>query len=465
MMQLPPKTTIILDNIPDNCLLGIDFQFFTPTADFRGIKSIPDGIHVLHWSTLLRANEREHLTSTSTGFMLQEENQNRIIEINGDNDEVIDESAMNGRLRLAKNGTSLEPALGSINMRMAHFIDAHEGSVLRFRWQDEEESFVEKPTNLPMKALEELYGHLLRYPENSFPVFSEIASEITVERLSQLLPVSYNKLKTPISSTSASDIDTYLLDEAIAKASGTKMQESEDEESFRFLKYDLKRQRTWREGAVGRELTAAALDRSWFLSDIVRRQRDGDYNMVLAEVQQCFILIVILANYSAAEQWKRLLELLCTCKTAIYTMPDFYIKLLQILALQFESIPDVYFENLLGPLFVKKQIRELKKTINDPSNRSFTTTNENEQNITSFTESKRVEMLSLLSEISSVLREKFGVDISNSDSRRNKLNMASEVETAQQYGSEDVNYEPDIGNESDDADEETGEYAPVIVNL
>lgn len=52
-MSKPPKTTIIFKNVPNdtqNWLIGIDTKFFTINQVFQGIKLVPDGIHLIHYS-------------------------------------------------------------------------------------------------------------------------------------------------------------------------------------------------------------------------------------------------------------------------------------------------------------------------------------------------------------------------------------------------------------------------------
>lgn len=81
-----------------------------------------------------------------------------------------------------------------------------------------------------------------------------------------------------ISSITASSSDSILLDSSFKRPDTCLPQDNlskNDDEAFRFLSFDLKKQRTWREGAIGREITAMALDRSWFFNNLVERHRHG----------------------------------------------------------------------------------------------------------------------------------------------------------------------------------------------
>lgn len=128
----PPKTTLILYNIPDQCLLGIDLQFFTATIDFNGIKVIPDGIHVLHWSPPTPG-------STSTSRITEVISTASQTNAEDENDLLNSESAVDRQLAAA-GGDAL---MSNMNMRMARFFEASNGKVIHMQWDDEREEFSE----------------------------------------------------------------------------------------------------------------------------------------------------------------------------------------------------------------------------------------------------------------------------------------------------------------------------------
>lgn len=123
---MPPQTTLILNDIPDRCLLGIDIQFFTPTPNFQGTKLIPAGLHTLHWAPPVSFTHSDISISRN-----QEIDPNKEDEL-GEADD------------LPSNQTADED-LGSMNLRMATFFEATEGAVISFRWDDAVEEFVRTP--------------------------------------------------------------------------------------------------------------------------------------------------------------------------------------------------------------------------------------------------------------------------------------------------------------------------------
>lgn len=215
-----------------------------------------------------------------------------------------------------------------------------------------------------------------------------------------------------------------------------------------------------------------------------------DYKSVIAELQLCFVLLVLLANYSAAEQWKRLLELLCTSQSAVCSQSEIYKSFIDTLEAQFQCIPEVYFTDMLGSNFVKKQLRTLRRNITNPN--SFTSMIPGSEADNHLSTPFRDQMLTKLSTISGLLNEKFGVDLETSGTAaaarkrrqaQSTLSMlsggfsapsANGFEAVHHYGSDDEDGDGDAVNgssrfgdvyDSDDEDEERGEYAPVIVEM
>ncbi|KAK5132195.1 hypothetical protein LTR08_009319 [Meristemomyces frigidus] len=105
------------------------------------------------------------------------------------------------------------------------------------------------------------------------------------------------------------------------------------ENELNFLPIDLKQ--TWREGATGRERTEAAQDRSWALNTIISQHCSSeDMLEIIGELQVCFLMILTLNNFSCLEQWKRLLTLLFTCRAAVLTKPQLFAEAIKTLTLQ-----------------------------------------------------------------------------------------------------------------------------------
>lgn len=143
-----------------------------------------------------------------------------------------------------------------------------------------------------------------------------------------------------------------------------------DERELQFLPIDLRQ--TWREGATGRERTHAAQDRSWYVADLVSKHCDngGQWEEVLGELEFCFLMVLTLNNYSCLEQWRRILALVLTCKTAVAERADFFVRFIATLRLQLRHCDDVDGGGLFdlsdeGATFLKPLIVKFKRTLEE----------------------------------------------------------------------------------------------------
>lgn len=108
------------------------------------------------------------------------------------------------------------------------------------------------------------------------------------------------------------------------------------------LGIDLKR--TWRPGAVGRERTEGAIDRSWALEDLLERwQEEGREwgNTLMGQMETCFLMVLTVSNFSCLEEWKRILGLVLTCRSLIPKREKWFAQFLEQLQRQLSRGDDV----------------------------------------------------------------------------------------------------------------------------
>ncbi len=175
--------------------------------------------------------------------------------------------------------------------------------------------------------------------------------------------------------------------------SGSEASEGQERE-LHMLGIDLKR--TWRAGAVGRERTEGALDRSWALGDLVgqlaanssegneaiaeqdeNKYKDEDEeeeewgNQILGMMETCFLMTVTLSNYSCLEEWKRILSLVLTCSRALGSHPAFFTTFLHLLLCQLRTAEDVVEGGLFdlsnddGGEYLKTLLKTFRRTLAD----------------------------------------------------------------------------------------------------
>lgn len=209
------------------------------------------------------------------------------------------------------------------------------------------------------------------------------------------------------------------------------------EKELVLLPVDLKR--TWGADVVGRQRTEAAKDRSWALGDLVERVCGGREDEVLGEMQVCFLMVLTLNNNSCLEQWRRLLELLLTCKRAAVERVGLYVRFFQLLKLQLQHCQDA--DGMLfdlsdnGATLLKSLLKRFRRGLEELDGK------------------EKSDVVDELDELEDYLKEEFGWQLDDSFVRRGML----ELEDGEQV-------EMDVGTRFDE-DDETGEFAPTIVEL
>ena len=261
-----------------------------------------------------------------------------------------------------------------------------------------------------------------------------------------------------------------------------------EEKDLGFLGIDLKR--TWRDGAVGRERTEGARDRSWALGDVVGRNREQPYtsdanaeekergtsmsregedgegekqwgSQVLGEMEVCFLMVLTLSNYSCLEEWKRILTLVLTSRSLLTCQPAFFASFLSLLLLQLQHCDDVeggLFEthsssgdgNFLLELLkgFTRGLEEITSATTPKLRDADEEAHEGVEQDTSVLDEVQENMDSL----TTWLRARWNWELSDSYVRRGMVELEDgervELETSELEG-----------------EDERGEYAPVVVEL
>lgn len=210
-----------------------------------------------------------------------------------------------------------------------------------------------------------------------------------------------------------------------------------------FLGIDLKR--TWREGAVGRERTEGAIDRSWALEDVERRwkgESEGGGDVVLGEMEVCFLMVMTVANWSCLEEWKRVLGVVLTCKRAVRGREEWFVTFLGLLRRQLQRGGDV--EGGLfdmadeGGGYLKGLLRGFKRTLGAV-----------------FEEGEGEDLKEEMEGLEGWLRGEYGWELGDETLLRKGM---LELEDGEMV-------EMEMDSRAVDGEEETGEYAPVVVEL
>ncbi|KAL8643930.1 MAG: hypothetical protein Q9210_007499 [Variospora velana] len=158
-------------------------------------------------------------------------------------------------------------------------------------------------------------------------------------------------------------------------------------------------------------------------------------------MEVCFLMVFTLANYSCLEEWKRVLAVVLTCERAVWEKPRFFAVFLRLLKRQLERGDDVE-----GGLFDMSDggggfLKELLKRFN----RTLEQRRANEEGVDDDVEEE-------FQEVAKWVKEQYGWELGDEFVRRGMLELEDgemvEMETGEMAG-----------------EDESGEYAPVVVEL
>ncbi|KAL8738817.1 MAG: hypothetical protein Q9181_000421 [Wetmoreana brouardii] len=397
----PPTSTLVLVNLPASILCGIDLLTFTTTLNFLGIKNLPAGFHFLFTSPSASLSLRDgfwfHIPPTfppsSPPIIFRK--------WDTETEQLIPCSQDEGWGYVNEKGGAqvvyekyLTPYRQSAGASTSDDNDSKEGA-----WEY---------LTQHVKA-----GLLTRFTKGEDWTISSASSGL--QDRDEIPGLSHKEVENVIG----------------------------EEKELEMLGIDLKR--TWREGAVGRERTEGARDRSWLLGDVVARQegesQGGWGDVILGQMEVCFLMVLTLANYSCLEEWKRILAMVLTCEKAVQERPSFFAEVLRLLKRQLERVDDVegglFDMSDDGGSFLKALLKGFKRVL--------------EQS----TKDKNAGVDEVKEEFDNVeqwVREQYRWELGDEFARSGMLELEDgemvEMETAEMEG-----------------EDESGEYAPVVVEL
>ncbi|KAJ5666947.1 hypothetical protein N7462_011356 [Penicillium macrosclerotiorum] len=457
---LQPSPTILLPDLPPKTLVGIDLITFSSTANFHGIRDLPVGWHFLYTGTTESLSLR-----CGAWFYVGD------IRATGHGDSntalvVAQESKIGPQIYIWKWNAGIE-SLASLKsgsdadcqeaMRHKANLGAvwQRGGLFRYRSRVSAAMLSNKPGSTPAETT------IAEEDEESEQIgrrdWRQLTDRISPDILSRILgdcemDVDGHPRWTVTSASTANRDADHIpgVDSPAEVPQETQAPAEEQEREFQFLPVDLKR--TWREGAIGRERTEGAQDRSWALADLIIRyssrvsgeitvdEQTGEAQL-LGELQFTFLVVLTLMNFSCLQQWKRLLELILTCRRAIVDREAFIAEALRILLRQLQRCDDVEgglfeIDGDEGGEFLRQLLIKVRRSVDEVVEIGASSMVRDE-----------------LNKLKAWVKEEYDWELQReSIVRRGMLRLED---------GEEVEMELD----DNDEDEETGEYAPVVVDL
>ncbi|EXJ68799.1 uncharacterized protein A1O5_07730 [Cladophialophora psammophila CBS 110553] len=412
-MDAQNSSTLVILSLPPKTFVGLDLVSFNSSPNFQGIAKIPWGIHFLYtgtdaslsirhgrWLDLSSANLVQVLGWNSDGETLQ------VVDPNDQTAQNAIKSVSDGRGLV--DYAALQTATSELSARESKDDDASQA------------------------AAEGGRAESIDWPA--------LTTHISPSLLTRILSSDWI-----ISSISTAPNDT----ETIPGLSHLEASNALHQLPLYLLPVNLKQ--TWADGDIGRTRTDRARDRSWYLGQLIEQAATrppsgggggGDKaavgaRAVLGELQFCFLMVLTLANYSCFEQWKRLLTVLFTCRTALDETEAYFVQAVRVLRLQIKHVDDVE-----GGLFELRD-ESASAWLRTLWARFRGLVDDSEKGLRESLK-REVDVLQRLFE------EKYGWQSERDMLRRGML----ELEDGERV---------EVTMPGVDEDEETGEYAPVIV--
>lgn len=457
---LQPSPTLLLPHLPPKTLVGIDLITFTSTANFHGIRDLPSGWHFLYTGTTESLSLRcgawfyvgdirapGHAGSDTALVVARGQTPGPEIHIWKWNSDIESLASLRGDSDTDRQEAMRHKAnLGAV---------WQSGGLFRYRSRVSPSMLSNQSGSTQAQAAQVEDDE--ETEESGRRDWRQLTDRISPSLLSRVMgePESdidgHPRWMVTSASTANRDADHIPgLDASTEGSNGVQGTGGEQEREFGFLPIDLKQ--TWREGAVGRERTEAAQDRSWALGDLVLRysssvsgeitvdERTGE-TQLLGELQFTFLMVLTMMNFSCLQQWKRLLDLILTCRRAIVDREAFMSEVVRLLLRQLQRCDDVEgglfeIDGDEGGAFLRELLTKLRRSVDE------------------LVESGAESMVKYeLDKLEAWVKEEYDWELKReSIVRRGMLQLED---------GEEVEMEMD----ENDEDEETGEYAPLVVDL
>ncbi len=279
---------------PKGLDFGIDAMSYTTGPEFRGLSSIPAGLHFVYHSTGMGARQ---------GFFLRCKSRELIVR-------------------------SWDPANEEITVK----------NVLKEEQVDNLAACIKRG---------DLNANLGPYPYDqhwSWKNLSNFISDLVLERADclpgvMILPGDMDDIVAS-HTKSLHAVKTYFPDTArVARFSDIKAVEASMQEG---ILSDVSSQ------DKGRRLSSLHLDRSAIVRKIVLTYHDGLLLSLLGELQLSFLLFLVLYSYPALQYWKACIDLLCNSEELLRREGEFAQRFLRVLYEQLNFLSEDFFEDELS---------------------------------------------------------------------------------------------------------------------
>ncbi|KAL9427752.1 hypothetical protein AB3S75_029852 [Citrus x aurantiifolia] len=277
--------TLLLLDVPQYTLFGIDTQMFSVGPSFKGIKMIPPGVHFVFYSSSSR------------------------------------------------DGKEFSPIIG-------FFIDAGPSEVIVRKWDQQEERLVKVSEEEEARYTQavcslEFDKQLGPYTLSQYGEWKRLSSYITKSIIERIEPIG-GEITVTAESGMMKNTPKSTMERALDEQLKTsKFAASVDSSQKKGCYYTSIPRVVKRRGMQGEELTSLNLDKTELLESLITKNYGGSEDMLLGELQFAFIAFLMGQSLEAFLQWKSLVSLLFGCSEApLHTRSQLFMMFIKVIYYQ-----------------------------------------------------------------------------------------------------------------------------------
>lgn len=280
--------TLLLLDVPQHTLLGIDTQVFSVGPRFKGIKMVPPGPHFVYYCSSSR------------------------------------------------HGNEFAPTVG-------FFLTTHPSEVIVRKWHAQEERLIRLSEEEEVRYSEaarrfEFDNQLGPYNLDSFGDWKQLSSYLSQSVIERLEPIGGEITiaweSSWLDKAPQTDKERCLMEQL---REGKFAKNAPVQSERRGCYYTTIPASVKHRNISGDELTTLNLDKTNLLESVLAKNYQGQEDLLLGELQFSFIAFMMGQSLEAFMQWKALICLLLSCSEApLHTRTNMFVKFIRVIYYQFK---------------------------------------------------------------------------------------------------------------------------------
>ncbi|EXB66973.1 hypothetical protein L484_004898 [Morus notabilis] len=276
---------LLLLDVPQYTIVGIDTQVFTVGPAFKGVKMIPPGPHFVFYSSSSR------------------------------------------------DGKEFSPIIG-------FFCHVGASEIIVRKWDQQDEKLVkvseeeEERYSEAVRSLE-FDKHLGPYNLRQYADWTRLSNYITKSVIERIEPIG-GEITVANEPAMIKNTPKTAMEKALdEQLKSSKCSTSIDKSQLRGCYYTSIPRVIKRKGAQGHELTFLNLDKTQLLESLLIKDYGGSEDLLLGELQFAFVAFLMGQSLEAFLQWKSLVSLLFECTEApFHTRSQLFVKFIKVIYFQ-----------------------------------------------------------------------------------------------------------------------------------